>query len=98
MKRNFLKISLVAILLAAMFVDANAQRRGNRRGAPPPTNDQQQQNNNNNPPTNFPQNGNIPYRFDSSAEGGLDTTRIRSLRQEGAFPCLLYTSPSPRDS
>ena len=85
MKRNFFKVSLVAVLLSAIIVDANAQRRGNRRGAAPPPNNQQQQTNNNVPPSNFTQNGNIPYRFDSSAEGGLDTSRVRSLRQEGAF-------------
>ena len=83
MKRNLIKISCVIVLLSAMMVDANAQRRGARR---PPANDQQQQQqNNNNPPTNYSQSGNIPYRVDSSAEGGLDTTKIRSLRQEGAF-------------
>ena len=65
MKRNFFKVSLVAVLLSAIIVDANAQRRGNRRGAAPPPNNQQQQTNNNVPPSNFPQNGNIPYRFDS---------------------------------
>ena len=83
MKRNLIKISFVVVLLSAMMVDANAQRRGARR---PPTNDQQQQQqNNNNPPTNYSQSGNIPYRVDSSAQGGLDTTKIRSLGQEGAF-------------
>lgn len=83
MKRNLIKISFVVLLLSAIIVDANAQRRGARR---PPTNDQQQQQqNNNNPPSNYSQSGNIPYRVDSSAEGGLDTSRLRSLRQEGAF-------------
>lgn len=84
MKRQLVQISLILALVSLITADAQAQRRGNRRGAPP-ANDQQQQNNNNNPPTSYPQNGNIPYRFDSSAEGGLDTTKSRSLRQEGAF-------------
>jgi gliding motility associated protien GldN len=82
MKRNLLKISFVVVLLAAIIIDASAQRRGARR---PPANDQQQQQNNNNNPPAYNQGGNIPYRFDSSAEGGLDTTKSRSLRQEGAF-------------
>lgn len=95
MKRNLIKISLVAVLLSVMIADASAQRRGARR---PPANDQQQQqNNNNNPPSNFPQSGNIPYRVDSSAEGGLDTLKIRSLRQEGAFMEDTSTSLIPLD-
>lgn len=83
MKRNLLKLSLFVVLVLCI-ADANAQgRRGNRRGNnPPPTNSQQQQNNNNAPPSNY---GNIPIRVDSSAGGGLDTTRIRSLRWEDAF-------------
>lgn len=85
MKRSLIKISLVGVFLVALVMDSNAQRRGNRRGNPP-ANDQQQQNNNNNKvPSNFPANGNIPYRFDSTATGGLDTSRSQSLRQEGAF-------------
>jgi gliding motility associated protien GldN len=84
MKRNVLKISLAVVFMCAMIIDASAQRRPSRRGAPP-ANDQQQQNNNNNPPNNYSQSGNIPYRVDSTAGGGLDTSKIRSLRQEGAF-------------
>lgn len=85
MKHNLIKISLFAAFVLCI-ADANAQggRRGNRRGNnnPPPTNGQQQQNTNNPPPSNYT---NIPIRVDSSAGGGLDTTRIRSLRWEDAF-------------
>jgi gliding motility associated protien GldN len=80
MKRKLIKISLAVALISIVGADANAQRRGNRRDANPPTNDQQQQN----PPTNN-QGGSIPYRVDSSAGGGLDTTKITSLRWEDAF-------------
>lgn len=94
MKPNFLKLSLFVVLLLALIIDASAQNRpARRRGAPPPTNDQQQQNN---PPANV-QRGNIPYRIDSSAEGGLDTSRFRSLRQEGAFSEDTSTTLIPLD-
>ena len=98
MKRSILKISLIVVLVSAMVVDASAQRGGRRRGTPPPTNDQQQQQtNNNNPPSNYSQGGNIPYRVDSSAGGGLDTSRVRSLRQEGAFMEDTSTTLIPLD-
>jgi len=99
MKRNLVKIVLVAAGLSLLVVDASAQgRRGNRRGNNPPTNDQQQQqNNNNNPPGNYPTNGNIPYRYDSSASGGLDTVLRRSLRQESAFAEDSSTTLIPLD-
>ena len=83
MKRNLIKLSLVIVLISIIGADANAQRRGNRRGSnPPPTNDQST-----NPTTSNPQNtgGNIPYRVDSSAGGGLDTTMSRTLRWEDSF-------------
>ena len=96
MKHCLIKISFVAVLLSAVIVEANAQRRTNRRGNPP-ANDQQQQNNNNVPPSNFNASGNIPYRFDSSATSGLDTMRSRSLRQEGAFMEDTSTSLIPLD-
>lgn len=87
MKRNLIKFSLI-ITLVLCLADANAQRTGRRRGGNnnPPANDQQQNTNNpNNPPVNASQYGNIPVRVDSSAGGGLDTTKIRSLRWEDAF-------------
>lgn len=84
MKRNIIKISLLVALMSGMVIQVSAQRRGNRRGAPPANDQQQQQNNTNNSASNYSQ-GNIPYRFDSSAGGGLDTTISKSLRLESAF-------------
>jgi gliding motility associated protien GldN len=88
MKRNLIKLSFIVALIALIGADANAQRRGNRRGntTNPPANDQQQQiNNNNSLPGNYNSNGNVPIRVDSTATGGLDTTKIRSLRWEDSF-------------
>jgi gliding motility associated protien GldN len=90
MKRQIIKCSLLVLLFSTLFVDASAQaapRRGNRRGNNNPTTDQQQQNNNNNnPPANYPTNGNIPIRIDSSGLGnGLDTNFKKTLRWDGAF-------------
>jgi len=86
MKSRLIKISLVALLVSALIMDASAQgRRGNRRGnandTVPTTN------NNNRQPSNFPTNGNIPYRFDSTATSGLDTVNSRPLfgKWEDAF-------------
>lgn len=84
MKRTIINFSLLVLLVAALGVDAQAQRRGNRRGNPPADQAQQQQNNNNNPPTNF--SNSIPIRIDSSGEGGgLDTNIRKGLRPDGAF-------------
>jgi hypothetical protein len=98
MKRQIIKFSLVALLFSALVVDASAQgRRGNRRGNNPTT-DQQQQNNNNNPPDNYPVNGNIPIRVDSSGLGtGLDTNFRKTLRWDGAFAPYKSTTLIPLD-
>jgi gliding motility associated protien GldN len=99
MKRQIIKFSLVTLFFSAlMVVDASAQgRRGNRRGNNPTT-DQQQQNNNNNPPDNYPVNGNIPIRVDSSGLGtGLDTNFKKTLRWDGAFAPDTSTTLLPLD-
>jgi len=98
MKRNLIKISVIAVLFSALVLDASAQgRRGGRRGGNPPANEQQQ-NNNNNPPANYPTNGNIPIRVDSSGLGGsLDTTFRRTLRWDGAFAPDTSTTMIPLD-
>jgi gliding motility associated protien GldN len=97
MKRNLIKLFLAVVLLSAFVADTNAQRRGNRRGNNPTT-DQQQQNNNNNPPANYPINGNIPIRVDSSGLGGsLDTTFRKTLRWDGAFAPDTSTTLLPLD-
>lgn len=87
MKRNLIKLLFFAALLL-FIADVNAQgRRGGRRGNNPPTNDQQQtqtdnSGNNSNAQANY---GGIPIRVDSSAGGGLDTSRVKSLRWEDSF-------------
>jgi gliding motility associated protien GldN len=89
MKRKFIKISVLVVLLSAVMVDANAQRRRtNRNTGNPPANttDQPvQQNNNTTAPADYNPYGNIPIRVDSSAGGGLDTSVRRSMRTDGAF-------------
>jgi len=95
MKRQIINFSLVVVLISALTIDASAQgRRGSRRGNPP-ANTTDQQNNNNAPPASYPANGNIPYRIDSSAGGGLDTTIRRSLRQDGAFAADTMNQRTP---
>jgi gliding motility associated protien GldN len=83
--------------MSALVVDANAQRRSNRRNNAPANDSTNKTNNNSNPPSNFSQNGNIPYRVDSSGIGGLDTMMSRSLRQEGAFAEDSSTTLIPLD-
>jgi hypothetical protein len=99
MKRQIIKFSLAVLLFSALVVDANAQgRRGNRRGNNPTTDQQQQNNNNNNPPANYPTNGNIPIRIDSSGLGnGLDTNFRKTLRWDGAFAPDTSTTLLPLD-
>lgn len=83
MKRNLIKLSLAVFFLAALMVDANAQRRGGRRGNNTNPPDQQQTNN---PTTSNSNGGNIPIRVDSSGLGsGLDTAFRKTLRWDGAF-------------
>src|SRR5215217_6232313 len=99
MKRPIIKFSLVVLLVSALMADASGQARpSRRRGAGnPPAGNTQTTNNNNNSPSNFPANGNIPYRVDSSAGGGLDTTIRRSLRQDGAFAPDTLNQRTPLD-
>jgi gliding motility associated protien GldN len=99
MKRQIIKFSLAVLLFSALVVDANAQgRRGNRRGNNPTNDQQQQNNNNNNPPANYPTNGNIPIRIDSSGLGnGLDTNFRKTLRWDGAFAPDTSTTLLPLD-
>jgi len=84
MKRTLIKTSLVVLLLSAMIVDANAQRRGNRRTTTPPDGTQGQTNNGTLPAGSNPY-GNIPIRIDSSALADNDTSVTKGMRPDGAF-------------
>jgi gliding motility associated protien GldN len=85
MKRTLIKFSFVALFVSALILDASAQRRGGRRGNNPDTTNTTT--NNPNPPSNYSAGGNIPYRKDSTATGGLDTINSRPLfgKWEDAF-------------
>lgn len=98
MKRNLIRLFL-AFVLFSVVADASAQRRRSNRGNTnnPPTNDQTTTNNGA-PIQNYPTNGNIPIRVDSSGLGsGLDTSFKRTMRWDGAFAPDTSTTMIPLD-
>ncbi|HKZ65251.1 MAG TPA: hypothetical protein VJ111_02790, partial [Chitinophagaceae bacterium] len=85
MKSIVIKSCLVAVFVALLVADADAQRTGRRRTTNPPANpqDNQQQNNNNTQPSGYNPYGNIPIVVDSS--GISDSAVKKSLRNDNAY-------------
>ena len=87
MKYFVVKTCLVALFVATMVSESNAQRTNRRRTTTTPTTgneQQQQQTNNNAQPSGYNPYGNIPIRVDSSGMSG-DTAVRPSLRNDNAY-------------
>lgn len=94
MKSIVVKTCLLAVVVAFLVVDADAQRTGRRRANPPKQDSTQQQNNNNTQPTTgYNPYGNIPIVIDSS--GLSDTTVKKSLRNDNAYDKSAINARTP---
>jgi gliding motility associated protien GldN len=97
MNKHIFKCSLVLVFIAAIAIDASAQRTPRKRpDAQPQTNPQQQpqqQNNDTKAPVNYNPYGNVPIRVDST--GISDTVIRKSLRNDNVFDKSFINDRTP---